>query len=134
MPTSKGVWKRVPHIIFRGKADLAGVFEHFQSSRRDVNGWILKALQAYLSQNQRILLFECTSVRSGFSQNYYVRAEQKGEAVTIRVDPNTNVEKNEGVKRSLVMVRDMVLPFSPQLVMEKTNLPAEFLADQDQHS
>lgn len=117
----------MPHLIYRGQANLIALRERFVAVQRNCNGWIIKLVHCYLSEDNRLAVFECLSVRSGFSQNYYVRAEQKGETVTIRVDPLTNVEKNEGVKRTLVVVRELLLCASPALQFEKTNLAAELL-------
>ena len=111
----------------KGEADLERVHGSFAPQSRSANGWILKLVECYRSHNARALLFECVSVRSGFSQNYFVRAERKSGGLSIRVDPRTNIEKNEGVKRILVLVRDAIVAVSPGLVLETTNLPEELL-------
>lgn len=117
----------MPHIIYRGKAALEEVHARFAPAKREDNGWILKLTLCLISHDRRILAFETVAVRSGFSQNFYLRAEQKGDSVTLRVDPHTNVEKNEGVHRALLMVRDLVLQISPDLVFEKSNLRQDLL-------
>jgi hypothetical protein len=120
----------LPHIIYKGTADLPAVQSQFNPVTRNENGWIVKMVHCYMSEDRNLLLFETLSVRSGFSQNYYTRAEQKGPQVTIRMDPHTNVEKNEGVKRSLLAVRDLVLAASPDLEFCKSNLGPELLSPQ----
>lgn len=117
----------MPHIIYKGTADLAAAHAAFSPVTRNENDWIIKLMHAYLSEDRTALLFETVSVRSGFSQNYYARAEIKSGQITIRVDPRTNVEKNEGVKRGLVAIRDFLLSLEPGLVFDKTNLPDELL-------
>lgn len=117
----------MPHIILRGHADLAAVHGRFQPARCDSNGWIVKVQQCFLSATGRTLLLEGVAARSGFVQTFYVMAEQKDDRVTLRIDPHTNVEKNEGVKRSLVLVRDLLLTVTPGLVFENTNLPPDYL-------
>ena len=119
----------MPHLIYGWTADLAAVHRDFKPMQRQDNGWILKALFCYLSHDSRILIFECIAVRSGFSQNFFLRAEQKGESVTFRVDPHTNVEKNEGVKRMLLAVRDLVVSANSHMKFEKSNLPPELLGN-----
>jgi hypothetical protein len=118
----------VPHIILRGHADLPAVHARFQPARCDANGWVIKVQQCFLSATGRTLLLEGVAARSGFVQTFYILAEQKDDRVTLRIDPHTNVEKNEGVKRSLLLVRDLLLAITPGLELENTNLPPELLA------
>lgn len=117
----------MPHIILRGHADLAGVHSRFQAVRCDANGWIVKVQQCFLSATGRTLLLEGVAARSGFVQTFYILAEQKDDRVTLRIDPHTNVEKNEGVKRSLVLVRDLLLAITPSLELDNTNLHPDLL-------
>jgi len=117
----------VPHIILGGHADLAAVHARFQPVRCDANGWIVKVQQCYLASTGRTLLLEGVAARSGFVQTFYILAEQKDDRVTLRIDPHTNVEKNEGVKRSLALVRHLLQAVTPGLVMENTNLPPDYL-------
>ena len=113
----------MPHIIYIGTADLIAVHRDFQPITRSEEGWIIKLLKAYLANDSRSVLFESTAVRSGFSVNFYVLAEQKKESVTVRVDARTNVEKNDGVKRAVAIAGELVARANPALKYDKTNLP-----------
>ncbi len=112
----------MPHIILRGIADLAGLHENFSPVRADSFGWIIKLSDCHLSYSRTMLLFECTAVRSGFSQDFYIRAEQKGETVTVRVDPYMRIERNEGVQRTLLAVTKLLKQKAGNLSFERTNL------------
>jgi hypothetical protein len=113
----------MPHIIYKGEADLKSLHEAFEAVGDTQDGWILKLLKAYLANDRRSILFEATAVRSGFSVNFYVLTEQKREGVTVRVDPRTNVEKNDGVKRCIALVASRLKAANHSLVFDKTNLP-----------
>ena len=113
----------MPHVIHTGIADLGAIHAQFQAITVTDDGWILKLLKAYLANDKRSILFEATAVRSGFSVNFYVLAEQKKESVTVRVDPRTNVEKNDGVKRAVAMASELLSKSTPHLRFDKTNLP-----------
>jgi hypothetical protein len=117
----------MPHLVYTGDADLAAVCAAFIHRKTESNGWIIRMPQAYLAANGRALLVECTAVRSGFVQTFYALVEKKGASLTIRVDPHTVVERNEGVKRCLLAVRDLVIAENPALQLDKTNLEAELL-------
>jgi len=117
----------MPHLVYKGTADLAAVCAAFKPGKTESGGWILRIPQIYLASYGRALLAECTAVRSGFVQTFYALVEQKGGSLTIRVDPHTVVERNEGVKRALLAVRDLVLAANPALVFDKSNLETELL-------
>lgn len=102
---------------------MADIHRAFQPINATQEGWILKLQKAYLANDARSILFEATAVRSGFSVNFYVLAEQKKESVTIRVDPRTNVEKNDGVKRAIAIASEFIGANTPGLRFNKTNLP-----------
>ena len=65
--------------------------------------------------------------RSGFVQTFYALVEQKGDKLTLRIDPHTAVERNEGVKRTLCAIRDTILAGNPHLAFDKSNLPPDIL-------
>ena len=117
----------MPHLVYKGTADLPAVAATFKPAKTESNGWILRIPQMYLAAFGRALLVECTAVRSGFVQTFYALVEQKGESLTIRVDPHTVVERNEGVKRALLAVRDLVTAVNPGLAFDKSNLESELL-------
>lgn len=119
----------MPHIILRGSVDLARVRENFSPERADGNGWIVRLKEFYLSTGGRSALVDCTSVRSGFSQDYYVRVEMKGEGLTVRVDPYMRIERNEGVQRAILAVVRVLCRSEEELVVERSNLPPELLAE-----
>ncbi len=120
----------MPHIIYKGEGNLAGFHAGFSPVKTDSNGWILKLNQVFITPNGRTLIVECTAVRSGFVQAFYALVEQKGTQVTLRVDPHTSVERNEGVKRALVLVGERLVAVSPGLTFDKTNLTRELLGEE----
>lgn len=113
----------MPHIVYEGAADLASVHQAFQPDSLEQEGWIIKITRAFLADDGRSILFESIAVRSNFSQSFYVVAECKRNQVTIRVDPRTNVEKNDGVKRAVSLASSIVLARNPDLRPLRTNLP-----------
>lgn len=119
----------MPHAILKGAADFPHFASQFQPSQVTEQGWILKLRGCYVASDARNLLFDCTAVRSGFSQDFYIRAEQKKDAVTVRVDPYMRIERNEGVQRCVLLIAAQLLSQqSPRLAFEKSNLPPEILS------
>lgn len=121
----------MPHVILSGTPDFAAVQSNFTQFRKDSNGWIIKIQNCLISSDKNLLLFDCTAVRSGFSQDFYIRAESKEGRVSVRVDPYLRIERNEGVQRAIVTVAARLREVSPELVLSKSNLADSLLADGD---
>ncbi len=119
----------MPHVILSGTPDFFKVHNQFTPFRNDSNGWIIKIQNCLISADSRMLMFDCTAVRSGFSQDFYVRAEAKGERISIRVDPYLRIERNEGVQRSIVTIAAKLREVCPALEQSKSNLPDNLLQD-----
>lgn len=119
----------MPHLIYLKTPPLEVAARRFAPCQAVTNGWRVKLTQCYIASNGRALLVDAVAVRSGFSQHFYLLAELKGERLTLRVDPHTNVEKNEGVKRTLLLLRDWLLDGWTGAELEKTNLEADLLAE-----
>ena len=116
----------MPHIILSGSTELRAAFEKFAPRRADSNGWIIKIKNCLISGDSTLLLFDCTAVRSGFSQDFYIRAESKAERLTVRVDPYMKIERNEGVQRTIAAIAKDLRSDMP---LDKSNLPPEILQE-----
>ena len=119
----------MPHVILEGQFDLPAAHKAFAPGRGDANGWIVKLKEAYLAGNGRCILVDCTAVRSGFSQDFYLAVEHKGGAVTVRVDPYMRIERNEGTRRAILAVTRWLVGAAPGAKLSKTNLPPELEGD-----
>jgi hypothetical protein len=119
----------MPHVILSGIPDFTIVHKQFAPFRADSNGWIIKIQSCLVSADARLLLFDCTAVRSGFSQDFYIRAEMKDQKVTVRVDPYLRIERNEGVQRTIVALAGRLRDQCPELAVSKSNIPENLLQD-----
>lgn len=117
----------MPHVILSGTPDLSVIHKQFEPVRTDLNGWIIKIHHSLLSEHNRTVVYDCTAVRSGFSQDFYIRAELKDGRVSVRVDPYMRIERNEGVQRIIVYIAGLLLKAYPELAVSKSNIPEEIL-------
>ena len=113
----------MPHIILAGEAALESFHKIFEAYKGDSNGWLIKIQNCLLSQTGKTLIFDSTAVRSGFSQDFYIRAELKDGRITVRVDPYMRIEKNEGVQRTIYTIASQLKNHFPKLTLSKTNFP-----------
>lgn len=118
----------MPHIILTGAPDLTAAQKAFQPFRGDANDWIIKIQHCFVSETGATLIFDCTAVRSGFSQDFYIRAELKERGLTVRVDPYMRIERNEGVQRAIVAISKFLQGQLPELLFSKSNIPDTILA------
>ncbi len=119
----------MPHIILRGPVDLAATADRFSPSRADGNDWIIRLKEFYVTGARRSALVDCTAVRSGFSQDFYIRIDIKTEGTTVRVDPYMRIERNEGVQRAILGIVKLLRSAEPTLCVDKTNFPPELVAE-----
>ncbi len=118
----------MPHVILRGTVKLQEACERFSPAVVSNAGWITKITDCFLNSRETCMLFESTVVCKGVTHNFYVRVDQKQDQITVRIEPRTNVEKNDGVKRAVAMAAQFLASLFPQLAFEKSNLPPEMLA------
>lgn len=118
----------MPHVILRGTCSLEDVWRQFRPLTTSVGGWITKLTDCYLGVSHGGLLVEATAVYRGVTHNFYVRVDGKSDQITVRIEPRTNVEKNDGVKRAVALVANQLRVVAPVLSIEKTNLPPEMVA------
>lgn len=116
----------MPHIILSGSTNLRSAFDQFESHRADSNDWIIKIKNCLICGDATLLLFDCTAVRSGFSQDFYIRVESKADRLTVRVDPYMKIERNEGVQRTIASIAKELRGTLP---LDKSNLPPEILKE-----
>ncbi|MGB9691425.1 MAG: hypothetical protein ACPL7D_04595 [Candidatus Sumerlaeaceae bacterium] len=119
----------MPHVIFRGAVALQDAWEGFTPLLVNEHGWLTKVTDCFLNGRRTCMLLESTAVFQGVTHNFYVRVDQKQDQVTVRVEPRTNVEKNEGVKRAVAIVSRFLAQRFPYLIFDKSNLPPEMLSE-----
>lgn len=117
----------MPHVILGGKVDLRAFAQNFQPQVRNERGWITKLTDYFVAAGENSALFEALAVAQGVTHNFFVRVEQKGDGVSVRIDPRTNVEKNDGVKRAVAIAAALLRQHMPSLSVKRTNLPQEIL-------
>lgn len=117
----------MPHVLLTGGAGLASFCSDFERKTVHVNDWIIKFQNCFVSHDHKTIILDTIAVRSGFSQGFYLLIEQKHDQYTIRVDPHTNVEKNEGVKRAIASVAHNLLYKWLSLQFTRSNIDPDYL-------
>ena len=94
----------MPHVIIEGPASLERFYEHFTPESIRENDAIIKFEEMYLSVSKQALLVHCVVVEDGLPQKFYALLTRKSSGITVRLDPMTDPQKTDGVKRLVAIL------------------------------
>lgn len=120
------------HLALRTDATLSSVQKTFAPRRCDGGGWIVRLKESFIAALRPTMLMDAAAVRSGFSQDFFLRIDWREGIVTIRVEPLTIVEHNEGVQRAIIGAAVLVAAAGTQTTIDKYNLVPELRDETDQ--
>jgi hypothetical protein len=117
----------MPHVVFEGDFSLQGAFESFRSIVEREDDEVRKIDRCFLDSRKHTLLLETLIVSGRQRQKYLIQVSSRAEGgFTLRLDPLTDPEKTDAVKRSLATAYRWFQRLFPGLVVRKTNI-APFL-------
>ncbi len=113
------------HLALSTDATLESIHRAFAPQRCDGGGWIVRLKESFLAALRPTMLLDAAAVRSGFSQDFFLRLDQREDVITIRVEPLTIVEHNEGVQRAVLGAAALVASVATRVELAKYNLVPE---------
>jgi hypothetical protein len=113
----------MPHVVLQGPINLSRFIDEFKPSVHKVPE-VIRFTEILISRPRQRALLETIVVESGYSRRFYIDVHQKEEEIVIRLDPLTDPEKTDGVKRSLALVAKTLMSQSDQSKVSRTNLEA----------
>jgi hypothetical protein len=119
------------HVSLTTDATLEAVHKIFAPKRCDGGGWIVRLKESFLAGLHPTMLIDASAVRSGFSQDFFLRLDLRDNLITIRVEPLTIVEHNEGVQRAILGAAGLVASVATTVEVAKYNLVPELRAELD---
>jgi hypothetical protein len=93
----------VPHVVLEGRISIEDCQRHFQPAIVREGDLLVKFDRFYLERGGRSALVETLVVDRGHTQKFFVHLSPKGEGITVRLEPLTDPEKSDGVKRALAL-------------------------------
>jgi hypothetical protein len=116
----------VPHVVLTGEIPLRAAFEKIDPFMERTEKTILKTSDKYINNDETSILIEALAIENGNKANFLVLLGKREDGLIIRLYPEINVEKTDGVKTILAKIAKQLLEKFPTLRVGKTNLQ-EFL-------
>ena len=112
----------MPHVVLTGEIMLRDVFEKMDSFIIRDEKKILKTSDKYINSDENSILVEAMAIEDNNKATFLVLLSRREDGLVIRIYPDSNVEKTEGVKKILAKIAKQLLEKFPSLRIGKTNL------------
>ena len=94
----------MPHVVVNGPALLERLYQNFTPENLREGACIIKLRALYLNTRKTEALVDCIVVEDGLPQNFYALLSQRASGITVRLDPMTDPQKTDGVKRLVALL------------------------------
>lgn len=94
----------MPHVVVEGPASLERLYQEFAPFTREEHGTILKVREAFLNTLKTKLLLDCVVVEDRVPLTFYLEVIQRENGLTVHIDPMTDPERTNGVKRLIALI------------------------------
>lgn len=114
----------MPHVVFNEKLNL----ENFSTQFQEVilkEPFLIKLMDVFLDREKRTALIPAVVIDK-IHQQFLIELSTRKDKTTVRLYPNTDPEKTDGVKMSLGLVAKIIQESNPDYKITKTNID-EFL-------
>ena len=103
----------MPHVVLEGAVDLRQLGTKFEPMFRRWGDDLLKIEQLYVERQGGEVLLDTLVVESGHRQHFFIQLTRRQEGAVVRLLPQTDPEKTDGVKRALAVVAAWVCGLTP---------------------
>lgn len=119
----------MPHIQIIGSAPLERLIDAFEPLSARDGDTIAKTSAIFLNVRDRTALVKALVVEPHVQRRFYVLLVEKSEGLMVRLDPLTDPEKTDAVKRLLALVADWVHRVSAGSRYGMTNLQGYLIGE-----
>ncbi|RMW39696.1 MAG: hypothetical protein EA447_00240 [Nitrosopumilus sp.] len=110
----------MPHIVFNGKIDLNNFSENF-SPIFQRNSSLIKIQTIFVDKDNFTALLPTVVVDENH-QEFLIEISTKKNKTTIRLYPNTDPQKTNGVRMAMTLLAKQIMNNYPDFKITKTNL------------
>ena len=113
---------KIPHVVLKGNIQIEEIFRNLDPIFIKEDGLIIRVTNSFLSQDNETILVETLVIEEGNKNQFFIVINQREDGIVIRIFPGTDVEKTDGIKRSLAELAKQILSNYSTLKVGKTNL------------
>ena len=117
---------KIPHVVVEGKLEGGKVFENLEPILIKQDNLLIRTTNSFISKDESMILVETLVIEEGIKSQFFAVISERDDGIVIRIYPGTDVEKTNGVKKSLADLGKQILQKFPETKIGKTNL-SEFL-------
>ena len=111
----------MPHVVLNGKTSVEEIFEKLNPIFIKNADGVLRTKEAYLEKNKKDILIDSLAIEKSKKTVFLALISGRDDGVIVRVYPQVEVEKTDGVKRILSELAKQLQTF-PDLQVGETNL------------
>lgn len=113
---------KIPHVVVNGEVTIQKIFNEFEQILIRDGGDIIRTSNTFLSHDKTDILIETLTIENGVKSQFLALINQREDGVVVRIYPGTDIEKTNGVKRSLAEIAKQILAKNLNTKIGKTNL------------
>jgi len=117
----------LPHVVLTGKASIQNIFEKLDPLFVRDGTEILRTMELYLERNKNSILIDSLAIESDKKTSFFAMITGRKNGVVIRLYPKQEIEKTDGVKRTLAEIAKQLVWKFPDFKTAETNL-GEYLS------
>jgi len=114
----------MPHVVFDKKIDLESFSQDFKETMIK-KPFLIKLLDVYTNKKKRTALIPAVVIDK-LHQQFFIEISTRKDKTTVRLFPETDPKKTDGVKTSLGLTAKIIQEINPNFKITKTNID-EFL-------
>jgi len=112
----------LPHVVLNGKTSIEEIFDKLSPVFVRNGECILKTKETYLEKNKKDMLIDSLAIEKGKKTVFLALISSREDGVVVRLYPQFEVEKTDGVKQILAELAKQLLQTFPEMRVGETNL------------
>lgn len=116
----------MPHAVLNGAVRMEDIFTGIEPLFVRNGDVILKTSRVYMEREKKTILIDSLVIEGVKKINFFAVIDGRDDGVTIRIYPGFEVEKTNGVKRTVAGIAKQLLQKFPSFRLGATNL-SEYL-------
>jgi len=112
----------LPHVVLNGRNSVEEIFDKLNPLFIRNDKCILKTKEAYLEKNKKDILIDSLAIEQGEKTAFLALISGRDDGVVVRLFPQVEVEKTDGVKKVLAELAKQVMQTFPDMHVGETNL------------